>query len=172
MAVILHHLLTYSQYDLGNKHCSQLVWNLKLLPSEGAHYNAPTYPRLSEEDLQLPATTPSVTSLHIICGLFPYEWPIIAYNIAGVTIQDVLTAIYECLHRQVSMREWSGICPKQRERIRLIFDARWRLSSDPAAAHSVGLLRLDSLLKHTMFGGLTAIPADEPTCVLTLRIPR
>ncbi|KAF8633150.1 hypothetical protein AX17_004651 [Amanita inopinata Kibby_2008] len=185
----LHHLLSYNSET---SQCAPIYWDLHDIPSSAryvmhthplptteddeptrsAHYVMPMYPPLSVEDLDMTATVPSVSTLHVTCDVLPFNWPIIARNIAGVTVRDVLFAIYECLQRQMSIHEWNSLSPKQRNRINLVFDARWRLSSSPSMARSFGLLRVDCLLRHALFGGLTPIPADEPTCVLTLRVQK
>ncbi|KAK2461178.1 hypothetical protein APHAL10511_006705 [Amanita phalloides] len=121
------------------------------------------------EVLEMPATYPPVISLYIICDVTPYNSPIIARNFAGVTIHDVLFAIYNNLQIQILDTEWSNLSKKQQDRVKAVFYARVHRSPDPSVAQLAGVKGVDTLLCHTFFGGLTPIPAHEPTCVLTLR---
>ena len=117
------------------------------------------------------ATEPPVISLHIICDVLPCNSPIVARNFSGVTIHDVLFAIYNTLQVQINSAEWSALGKKQQDRVKRIFEGRIQRSDNSPAAHSAGVKLVDSLLYHILFAGLTPItfPASEPTCVLTLR---
>lgn len=165
----LHRLL---RYELAHSQRAPIDWDFHD-PVTSACYRVPPIAQgitLLKEDFAMSATTPSLTSLRIICDVLPYDWPVVARNADGVTIKDVLLAIHDALEKQITMREWSNFADKQRKRITIVFDTRWRRAADPLATRAIGVERVDTLLHHTAFGGLTVIPATEPTCVLTLAV--
>jgi hypothetical protein len=164
----LHYLL---RYHLEHSQRAPVHWDMHDPPTT-ARYHLPCMlpiSTLSPEDLEMPATEPSVISLRIICDVVPYSALIVARNFAGVTIHDVLFAIYKTLQIQINPTEWSNLKPKQQSRIKRVFEGRLQRFEDPSAARSAGVKGIDTLLYHTLFGGLTPISAPEPTCVLTLR---
>jgi hypothetical protein len=170
--LILHPLLRYSQHSVRGNTCP-LLWDLHDAPTYSIrHVSDPTAP-LTHAELCQHATSPPAPSLYIDCGIFPEEWPIHAYNPCGVTIGDVLQAIYTCVQQQIRQEEWDGLCAKQRDRVNRVFDARWRLSVNPLRVRACGVLRIDCLLQHTWFAGLTVSIAHRNSlnCILTLRRP-
>lgn len=169
--LILHPLLRYSQHNIVPNHCCSLLWDMHEAPAYCVRYTADPNALLTHADLSQYATSPPATSLHIICGIFPADWPIKAHNPHGVTIYDVLHAIHSCLQLQIRPDEWDSLCAKQRERINKVFDTRWRVSDDPLRIRAHGVLRVDCLLQHIRFGGLSVSVVHENSCILTLRRP-
>ena len=166
----LHYLL---RYHLEQSQRAPLHWDMHDPPTSARYHLPRTLPTaaLSPEDLEMLATEPPVISLHIICDVLPCNSPIVARNFSGVTIHDVLFAIYNTLQVQINSAEWSALGKKQQDRVKRIFEGRIQRSDNSPAAHSAGVKLVDSLLYHILFAGLTPItfPASEPTCVLTLR---
>jgi hypothetical protein len=169
----LHPLLRYSQHNIVGSHCCSLVWDLHEAPTYSVRHVSDPNALLEVAELSQFATSPPVTSLHIKCGIFPADWPMQACNSQGVTIRDVLQAIHTCLHLQIRQDEWDSLCKKQRDRINKVFDSRWRMSVDPLHVRAHGVLRVDCLLQHIWFAGLTVVSIVRGnSCILTLRCPR
>ena len=167
----LHRLL---RYDLEHSQRAPIHWDLHDIPSS-AHYCLSSIPlgaTLAKDELIMSATVPAVNSLRIVCEVLPFDWPIVANNATGVTVEDVLHAIQDALQKRVGKHEWNVLSDKHQRRVSTVFDSRWQKSPDPVATRAAGVQRLDTLLKHDFFGGLTVIPAAEPTCVLTLACNR
>ncbi|KAJ7778586.1 ectomycorrhiza-regulated small secreted protein [Mycena maculata] len=168
----LHPLLQYSQHDRELGHCCPLRWDLRDSPRSACHVAAPDRP-LSEFELSQHATNPPVSCLRITCGIFPEEsWVLEARNWLGVTVRNVLDEIFATVQRQITYEEWDKFCPKQRNRVNVVFDTRWRRSMDPARTREHGVLRSDCLLQHTLFAGLSAELSSEDTYLLTLGRPK
>lgn len=170
--LIIHPLLCYSQHNIVGSHCCSLLWDMHDTPSFSVRHVSDSNTLLSPQELSHYATSPPVPSLQIKCGVFPADWPIQASNPQGVTIRDVLQAIHSCLQLQIRKDEWDSLCKKQRDRINRVFDSRWRVSIDPPRVRGQGVLRVDCLLQHIWFAGLTVSVVHENSCILTLRCPR
>ncbi|KAJ7512866.1 ectomycorrhiza-regulated small secreted protein [Mycena galericulata] len=169
---ILHPLLQYSQHHIERGQCCPLLWDLGEPPHSARHVSAPDR-TLSEFELSQHATNPPVSFLRITCGIFPEEsWAVETRNWLGVTIRNVLDEIFATVRRQISYAEWDKLCPKQQDRVNVVFDARWRRSVDPAQVREHGVLRADCLLQHVLFAGLSAALDTEDTYLLTLGRPK
>jgi hypothetical protein len=144
-----------------------IQWDVRYAPDYSA--------QVAERSSLLPyfsqfATTPPLPKLHLICDfLFP-EWEIVAHNPTGVTVEDVVEAIYETLHKRLEMHEWERLSFKQRNRIEEVHRARCMMSSNPERTRLAGVRRADYLLNTTMFAGLTSLVkrGREWQVVLTL----
>jgi len=112
---------------------------------------------ISVHELTQLATLPSITSLHVISDLLSENWVIAAYNPTGVTIEDVLEAIYKGLHAPLTPFEWECISLMQRPRIEDVFYARCEASRDFDRTRYGGVRRKDCLLHTTMFAGLSSL---------------
>ncbi|KAF8814672.1 hypothetical protein BYT27DRAFT_7081348 [Phlegmacium glaucopus] len=167
---LLNPLLKYSQHRVGEGHCC-ILWDLREPPESALYIENPDKP-LSPSDLSQHATTPPRRIFHIICDVFPKAWPIKVQRLEGVTVGDVLCAIHSVINRRIIQDEWDRICEKQRERIGHIFDDRCRISMQREECRANGVLRVDCLLKHTLFAGLSASPDEDDTFILTLRRPQ
>ncbi|KAF7344384.1 Ectomy corrhiza-regulated small secreted protein [Mycena sanguinolenta] len=169
---ILHPLLQYSQHvgELG--HCCPLLWDLRESPRTARHVSAPER-YLSEFELSQHATNPPVSYLRVTCGIFPEEsWVSEARNWLGVTVGNVLDAISETVKTQITYPEWNKLCPKQQNRVNIVFDARWRRSANAAEIRERGVLRSDCMLHHVLFSGLSPAPDADATYFLTLKRPK
>ncbi|KAJ6525857.1 ectomycorrhiza-regulated small secreted protein [Mycena sp. CBHHK59/15] len=156
----LHPLLQHSQHADETGYCCALLWDLREPPRSACH--------LSQH-----ATNPPVSCLRVTCGIFPNEaWVAEARNWLGVTVRNVLDAIYVAVNAQITHPEWDALSPKQQNRVNIVFDTRWRRSTDPAQVREHGVLRADCLLQHILFAGLSNAPDSDDTCLLTLRRPK
>ncbi|KAF8635428.1 hypothetical protein AX15_000417 [Amanita polypyramis BW_CC] len=168
MANILFHRLL--RYDLEWSRRAPIDWDMRDKPTSARYHPLLFSPTtLSLEDLAMPATSPRVVSLPIICDVLPCNSPIVARNFAGVTIHDVLLAVYDALQVEITKEEWNRFTRKQRDHIQVVRGGRLQRPEDPTDTRSADIKGIDILLHHTLFGGLTPIPAAEPACVLTLR---
>ncbi|KAF8155949.1 ectomycorrhiza-regulated small secreted protein [Crassisporium funariophilum] len=167
----LHPLLCYTQHDIIPGHCSHILWDLREAPESARRVLKLDEP-LSPFDLSQPATSPPVLVLHVTCGMFPVEWPIEVRRLQGVTVGDVLHAIHDVVSKQIRRDEWELLCLKQQDRIGVVFDNRCRMSVDREECRARGVLRVDCLLHHTWFAGLSASLVDDCSCILTLRRPK
>ncbi|OJA12606.1 hypothetical protein AZE42_09341 [Rhizopogon vesiculosus] len=144
-----------------------IQWDVRYAPEYSAQLAAgmPLSPSFSQF-----ATTPPLPKLHLVCDLLFPDWEIVAHNPTGVTVGDVVEAIYETLHKRLAMHEWERLSFKQRERIEDVFRARCMTSSNPERALSGCIRRADYLLTTTMFAGLTSLVrrGREWQVVLTL----
>ena len=168
MANTLFHRLL--RYDLEYSRRAPIDWDIRDPPPSARYHPLLLSPTvlLSPEDLAMPATSPPVIAFTIICDVLPYNTPIVARNFAGVTIHDVLSAIHNALQDEITRQEWDNFTKKQQDRIQIFRDDRLRRFEDPSDADK-GIKAIDTLLRHSFFGGLTPIPGAEPACVLTLR---
>ncbi|KAJ7244050.1 ectomycorrhiza-regulated small secreted protein [Mycena rebaudengoi] len=169
---ILHPLLQYSQDGRTTGHCCPLLWDLREPPNTARHVLSRDRP-LSEFELSQHATTPPVFYLRITCGVFPDEsWTSEARNWQGITVRNVLDAIYSTVRAQITYPEWNALSLKHQNRVNLAFDVRWRRSADPAQVREHGVLRSDCLLHHILFSGLSMATNSDDTCLLTLGRPK
>ncbi|KAJ7659417.1 ectomycorrhiza-regulated small secreted protein [Mycena rosella] len=171
---ILHPLLQYSQHDGEPGGRSALVWDLRESPISARHVSALDRP-LSEFELSQHATNPPVFALRVTCGIYPEDsWVSEARNWLGVTVRNVLDAIFVTVRTQITYDEWNKLCPKQQNRVNFMFDARWRRAIGPTQVRESGVLRADCLLQHIMFAGLSAASTseDDNTYLLTLGRPK
>lgn len=144
-----------------------IEWDVRHHPTHSAAIaNMPLLP----SHLSQFATNPPIPKLHLVCDLLSPEWEIVARNPAGVTVQDVLEAIYETLRQLLRIYEWEGMSLKQRSRIEDTHRARCRVSLDPEHTRLAGVRRADCLLSTTMFAGLTSLVRrrEQWQVVLTL----
>ena len=168
-------LLAYSQHDLapqtlGGPFPCPIVWDMRE-PTEFAHYIGSDQPLIFADLAQL-ATRPQRESLEIICGFFPGDWPIKITRPGGITVTDVLEAIYASMLRRISHAEWDTLSEREQGRVKNEFDTRWQAAEDSGACRQNGVLRKDCLLQHTLFGGLSVYPGMEDRCILSLRRAR
>ncbi|KAJ7472171.1 ectomycorrhiza-regulated small secreted protein [Mycena latifolia] len=169
----LHPLLQYSQHDGEPGGRCALVWDLRESPIFAHHISAPDR-MLSEFELSQHATNPPVSCLRVTCGIFPEEsWVAEARNALGVTVRNVLDAIFAIVGTPLIYAEWDKLCPKQQNRVNIVFDARWRRAMDPMQVRERGVSRADCLLQHIQFAGLNAAPTSEDnTYFMTLGRPK
>ncbi|KAJ7634982.1 ectomycorrhiza-regulated small secreted protein, partial [Roridomyces roridus] len=171
----LNPLLQYSQHGREQGHCCPLLWDVRESPRSARHLSALDR-TLSDFELSQHATSPTVTSMRLVCGIFPEEsWTIEARNWLGITIRDVLEEITATVTTQITYAEWDKLCQKQQNRVNVMFDARWRRSEHPTQVHDQGIIRADCLLQHVVFAGLSLAPQHsgmQDTYILTLGRPK
>ena len=168
----LHHLLLYSHRDAMGIPCSPILWDLREPPSSCVrHISSPTK-RIPAAQLAQPATYPPVSALRITCDVFPFPWPIEARNHHGVTILDVLDAIYNAARARIRPLEWDRMAEKHKERVGAHFHHRWTSSPDPPRVRANGVVRSDCLLQSTYFAGLSPSPELGFVFILSLGRPR
>ena len=166
----IHTLLLYSQHNISPGHCSSLLWDLREPPANARPVLNLEEP-LSRLDLAQHATFPPLPILYITCDIFPEEWPIKVTRDDGVTVGDVLEAIHHTLLRRISHDEWNRLSLKQQNRIKIVFDNRCAMAENREECRLHGVLRVDCILYHTLFAGLSVSPGLDNTCILSLRRP-
>ena len=150
--VVLNSLLTSSSTGTAF-HPVHLDWDIRRAP-----YRARVAGRVvSAHDLAQPATFPSVPAIRIISDLLAEDWVITAHNSTGVTIEDILTAIYATLRAPLTQPEWECMSSMQRTRIEEVFYARCEASRDFDRTRYGGVRRMDCLLHTTVFAGLSSL---------------
>lgn len=103
------------------------------------------------------AASPGVATLRVVSDLLAQNWVITAHNPTGVTVKDVLTAIYTGLHAPLTQFEWECMSTTQRDRIEEVFYARCEASRDFDRTRYGGVRRMDCLLHTTLFAGLSSL---------------
>jgi hypothetical protein len=164
--IILHPLLQYSHHDVIGNPCSPLLWDLREHPSYIRLVK--NNRKLNSYHLRQHATTPAVTYLDITCGIFPIPWRIEAYNPHGVTIYDVLEAIYYVVHTAIIPCEWEMLSEKHKDRVAVAFEERWKSAYNRMQVRSYGVTRGDCLLRSTSFAGLSMSYDKRCSAILTL----
>lgn len=170
----------------GIQNPSLLSWNIRELPSTFLRLTSVPGRNLTQTELAGPATRPPVTRLRIFCGIFldpdldlSSSWGIEARNQHGVTVKDVLTAIYEAFQEPYTHEEFNRLCAKTQTRVLEAYEARVQANADPSMTWGAGVRRADRLMKHSWFGGLSILfssedspPTDLAPChlILSLRV--
>lgn len=163
-----HPLITYSQYRDPSTQSQPIIWDIRE-PSQYARFPSDPWHPLSHFDLSQPATKPAISTLHIVCDIFPGYWPIKISCTSGVTIGDVLEAIHSALIKRISRSEWDALSEKQKTRTTAAFEKRCEMAPDLAACRSHGVIRMDCLVEHTWFAGLSTSFGTDSTCIMSLR---
>ncbi|KAF9072422.1 hypothetical protein BDP27DRAFT_1320423 [Rhodocollybia butyracea] len=155
---------------------SLIFWNILEAPSTSLRLNSAVGRFLQSQELTSFATHPSVTRLRILCGILPDTngWRIEARNPRGVTVKDVFMAIYLLFQQPYSNEEFSTLCPKTQTRVLDAYHARVRATANPQKTWERGMNRVDCLMRHSWFGGLSLTYGNESemedTCILSLRV--
>ena len=170
-SIVLHPLLRYSQHEVVPGNCAPILWDLREPPESALHIDNPEKPH-SPSDLSQPATTPPCLDLYITCEVFPESWPIEVRRPVAITVGDVLDTIHSVINRRISQHEWDRLSEKQRARIGVKFDDRCKLSPQREECRANGVLRVDCLLAHTLFAGLSASHDEDGSFIMTLRRPQ
>ncbi|KAJ3770168.1 hypothetical protein FB446DRAFT_178251 [Lentinula raphanica] len=173
---IVHPLLSHQPYTMleGMKNPSLLSWNMREAPSVFLRVDSSPIRTLRSHELAALAIQPSAHHLRIRCGIFSDSdtWYIEARNPSGVTVQDVLVAIYEAFQQPYGNEEFNTLCPKTQAMVLHAYHARVRAMPHPRLAWEAGIQRGDCLMQHTWFGGLSLAYEGgdvENTCMLSLR---
>jgi len=170
--IIVNYILAFSYPAVRNGESCPLVWDLRDPPSTAAQLVSSSLKHRCLTGFKLlqsqHATTPPVTGLHVSCDLLHHSWQINARNKQGVTVRDVLEAIHNVARAPLTIAEWESLSPKQQERIRRVFDVRWRAAVNPEKERKGGVRRVDCLLQSTRFAGLSMSFDNDFECILTL----
>ena len=170
----LNYILAFSYPAVRKGESCPLLWDLRDPPSTAAQLVSSTQKHkfTSFKLLQSQyATTPPVSMLHISCDVLPNQWRIIARNKQGVTVHDVLEAIHSVVRAPLTVQEWEDLSPKQQDRIKRVFDVRWRGAVIPEKERKEGVKRVDCLLQ--VCPSLLTLPsANTSTFPLVLSICR
>lgn len=170
-SIVLHPLLRYSQHDIVPGNCAPILWDLRESPGSALHIDN-LDKQLSPSDLSQPATNPPCFYLSITCDVFPEPWPIEIHRQEAITVGDVLDTIHSVLNRRIKQVEWDRLSEKQRTRIGVRFDDRCKVSPQREECRANGVLRVDCILAHTLFAGLSASHAEDDSFIMTLRRPQ
>ncbi|KAG6861593.1 hypothetical protein C0995_014500 [Termitomyces sp. Mi166 len=128
-------------------------YDLRLPPE-----NALVHPKLGRF-VNDQVTEPALSSMTIICEVLP-RWSITVVESQlgyGVTIMDVLHAIYRSLRTSVSEADFVQLSPDMQRRVSDAFQRRYRSITDEkvhATEKSKGLKLVDVLGEKKMFAGL------------------
>ena len=170
-STVLHPLLMYSQHVIVPGNCAPILWDLRESPGSALHTDNPEK-QLSPLELSQPATTPPSLDLYITCDIFPEPWPIEVHREEAITVGDVLDTIHSVINRRITQFEWDRLSEKQRARIGVKFDDRCKVSPQREECRANGVLRVDCILAHTLFAGLSASHDEDDSFIMSLRRPQ
>jgi len=80
----------------------------------------------------------------------------------------VLEAIHQVARAPLTVQEWEALSFKQQERVKRVFDVRWRGAVSPEKERKAGVRRVDCLLQCTRFAGLSMSYDNIFECNLVL----
>jgi|ERR1700722_8873939 len=167
--ITLHPLLQYSHRDAIGSPCSPILWDIRDPPTSSVRLckNNKIITRSKLSDF---ATNPPVPFLTVTCGVLPYPWRIESRNPRGISILDLLEAIYRVVHTRIRPDEWNHLSEKHQDRVGMVFEQRWMTSAEPWNVRGNGVSRADCLLQSTGFAGLSMLAYDQGnvSCILTL----
>ncbi|KAG8856764.1 hypothetical protein FRB96_006267 [Tulasnella sp. 330] len=131
-----------------------------------AHPNAV---KLPDEYADHPATQPPVPKMRLICRDIP--WRITVANSKGISIGDVLEAIYKELHMPLTEGEWWIAQEEERERALAAYQDNCSedVPEEMRRKLEEGVKRVDWLGKTTMLMAISRTHMDEP--FIKARIP-
>ena len=103
-----------------------------------------------------PATFPRITSMRIVCDLFPWIFSINARDRnVGVTCGEVIDTLAEKFSRLSSGTDYDTLTPRRKNQVSEAYTHnRSTAYGVPGGTLGRGMRRLDFLGKDTMFGGL------------------
>ncbi|KAG6880038.1 hypothetical protein C0992_007355 [Termitomyces sp. T32_za158] len=121
--------------------------------------NALVRPDLVDRFLNESATNPALPSMMIVCEALPHQSisVVASQRGDGVTIMDVLCAIYKYLRAPVTEVDFAQLSPDVKRRASAAFQHRYRKITDEKAyaiEKSKGLKLVDTLGEKKMFWGL------------------
>ncbi|KAF8345398.1 hypothetical protein F5887DRAFT_966619 [Amanita rubescens] len=122
--------------------------------------------RISSRALDEPATSPPMQSMTLHSPYLPWVIQVVASNRSFVSVRDIIDNIYHCLRTKVGGRELSKQFPKKmdQDRVTAAYRQRYRHYKDPRTYDEEklrGLLRIDFLMGHSKFRGLSK--TDSPS---------
>ena|ERR1700722_1246783 len=125
---------------------------------------------ITMDQLQEPATHPSITRLRIICDIIP-QWPIdLEYNPYAqgglhiptppvpISLGDILVALHRSLHMRISHIDWAKLSVSRETAVSRAYTRRCKnIPSLSQFELSQGVRRVDYLLEKVMFKGLVRV---------------
>jgi hypothetical protein len=144
----LHTVLQYS-------HSPILNWDLTLHPSTiSTHFQG-----LSRQALAEPATSPPLGKLSLRSPHLPWVIKVTASRDNFVNVGDVLDTIYRTLRVNVASQEFHALpSMKDARRVTAAYEQRYRrirISKEHDSEKNGGVKRVDFLMGHTTFTGLS-----------------
>ena len=105
---------------------------------------------------EAPATFPRVSSIRVISELLPWTIDVVAQNPAiGVTCGEVIDSISDCLYRMASASEYNALPDPRKRVVSESYHYNRSVAGDvPGGRLKHGMMRLDFLCKHSMYGGI------------------
>ncbi|KAG6373198.1 hypothetical protein JVT61DRAFT_6819 [Boletus reticuloceps] len=125
--------------------------------------------RLADEDLDEPAFREPITKMRITFEQRPFNWTIDVDNPHRIRCRDVFEAIYSSFNQQLTLGELWRL--PDRCACEDAFRIRTLVLKSSQMERSLGWKRVDALLHHTVFHGLTMNPDSEGEWVLNLGAP-
>ncbi len=116
-------------------------------------------PRFASE----PATYPPMTSMTISSPYLPWTFRVTPRH-GVISVSDVLYAIYGGLRTDIHAQDFERMAREHQNGVRKAYENRYRRmrsSSDAASEKAKGVKRVDFLMGHTTFMGLTS--TSDPT---------
>ncbi|KAI9572498.1 hypothetical protein HD554DRAFT_1547555 [Boletus coccyginus] len=130
-------------------------------------YSSNVRERLLDEDLDEPASDEPMTKMRIIFEQRPFNWTIEVDNPKRIRCRDVFEAIHNSFNQQLALGEMWRV--PNREACEDAFRLRNLVLGSSLTEQSLGWKRVDVLLHHTFFHGLTMNP--EGDWILNLGAP-
>jgi hypothetical protein len=149
MSLRINRMLEVSQHP-------EILWDISRTPA-----SATTLRRLvfSAQAFSEPATVPPVPHLTITSPHLPWSIPVMASR-GYVSISDVLATLYQSLRINITDRDYHSLpSHSAQRRVRTAYEDRYRRIRDPrdyAEEKRNGVKRIDFLMGHTRFMGLTS----------------
>ena len=132
-----------------------MTWDMMDHPSAARH----NYKAISRRVLSEPATFPSISILTISSPHLPWTTKVYASNGSFVSLEDVLSAIYHSLRKNITSQEFNSLpTSDDRRRATRAYEQRYRRqrsSRDYETEKQGGMKRIDFLMGHTRFLGIS-----------------
>lgn len=110
----------------------KLAWDVRLPPETIRASNNPIrghqWHKLTSRTLQQQALSPPWTFMRLKCELLP--WVVEVSNPSGVTVQDVLEAVYECLREPIEREDWREASVDWRGRLKEVWKRRCMMAGE------------------------------------------
>ncbi|KAF4583620.1 hypothetical protein EYR38_002375 [Pleurotus pulmonarius] len=141
-------------------------------PPPSVHYDC-SYPpqtlaisnrRLSPYFLSEPATNPPVSLMFITSPHLPWTVKVNPSRFGVVTVSDVFQAVYASLRKNIYPSDFESLAHHDKKRVRKAYEERYRRlrsSREADQEKSQGVKRVDFLMGHSRFMGLTV--TSDPT---------
>jgi hypothetical protein len=133
-----------------------LKWNM-LCSSSTSSRSLNSFNRPWSKGRAEPATFPRLSTLHVVSRMFPWVITVEAADpSSGVTCGEVIIGIDNFLHSPVGEAEFSRLSHQDKRLVTSSYYANRAIAHTLAPAElGEGLLRVDWLMEHTIFWGMT-----------------